>query len=66
LFYRYSHNLIFSHNQLELLDNMGYSSLDSFVAAFVVVAFGTAVVAAFVAIEKESIDLDLDYTYLPS
>jgi hypothetical protein len=45
---------------------MGYSSLDSFVAAFVVVAFGTAVVAAFVAIEKESIDLDLDYTYLPS
>ncbi|WP_180232796.1 hypothetical protein [Bacillus sp. AFS055030] len=46
---------------------MGYSSLDSFVAAFVVVAAGIAVVdVGVVAIEKESFDLDLDYTYLPS
>ncbi|WP_176525846.1 hypothetical protein [Bacillus sp. AFS001701] len=45
---------------------MGYSSLDSFVAAFVVVAFGTVVVVGVVAIEKESFDPDLDYTYLPS
>ncbi|WP_176547146.1 hypothetical protein [Bacillus sp. AFS053548] len=45
---------------------MDYSSLDSFVAAFVVVAFDTAVVVGVVAIEKESFDPDLDYTYLPS
>ncbi|MFF3021182.1 hypothetical protein ACFVRR_00765 [Gottfriedia sp. NPDC057948] len=46
---------------------MGYSSLDSFVAAFVVVALGTAgVVVGVVAIDKESFDPDLDYTYLPS
>jgi hypothetical protein len=69
LFYCHSHNLIFSRSLPELLGNKGYSSLDSFVAVFVVAAFGTAVVVGVVgvvAIEKESFDPDLDCTYLPS